>query len=92
MTFSQKIKTIGNKIEQNKAQYDLDRQKANISALSSKDVDKYEPLTGEDVLSEKDLLEKAATIKIFEYSPLGNEFKNQSDIAKKPISSIKQSL
>ena len=30
MTVSKKIKTINNKIEQNKAQYDLDRQTAKI--------------------------------------------------------------
>ena len=34
MTVSEKIKTIDDKIEQNKAQYDLDRQAAKISALS----------------------------------------------------------
>ena len=35
MSISEKIKAINNKIEQNKAQFDLDRQTANISALSS---------------------------------------------------------
>ena len=35
MTLSEKIKTIINKIEQNKAKYNLDRQTAKISALSS---------------------------------------------------------
>ena len=35
MTVSEKIKTIDNKIEQNKAQYDLDRQTTKIFALSS---------------------------------------------------------
>ena len=34
MTFSEKIKTIDNKIEQNMAQYILGRQTGNISALS----------------------------------------------------------
>ena len=37
----------------------------------------------EDVLSKNDLLEKAATFKRFEYSPLGKELKAQTDIAKK---------
>ena len=37
----------------------------------------------EDVLPEKDLLEKAATIKRFEYLALGSELKTQTDIAKK---------
>ena len=76
---SGKIKTINNKIKQNKAHYNLDRQTANISALSSRNVSKYEFLTGKDVLPEKDLLEKAATIKRFEYSLLGKELKAQTD-------------
>ena len=50
--------------------------------MSWGNVCKYEFLTGEDVLSEKGLLEKAATIKRFEYSPLGKELKKQTDIAK----------
>ena len=62
MSIGEKIKTIDNKIEQNKAQYNLDRQAAKISALSSGKVYKYEFLTGKDVLPEY-LLEKAATIK-----------------------------
>ena len=68
MSISEKIKVINNKIEQNKAQYDSDRQTAKISALSSGNVSKYEFLTGKDVLSEK-----AATMKIFESSPLGKD-------------------
>ena len=43
MRSSVKINTI-NKIEQNKAQYDLDRQTAKISALSSGNVSKYDVL------------------------------------------------
>ena len=82
MTISKKIK-INNKIEQNKSQYDLDRQAANISALSSGNVSKYEFLIGKDVLPKRGLLEKAATMKRFEYSPLGKEFKAQTDIVKK---------
>ena len=39
------------------------RQTAKISALSSGNVSKYEFLTGKYVLPEKDLLEKAATIR-----------------------------
>ena len=56
------------KIEQNKAQFDLDKQTAKISALSLEKVGKYEFLTGKEVLPEKGLLEKAATIKRCEYS------------------------
>ena len=51
--------------------------------MSSGNASKHEFLTGKDVLPEKDLLEKAATMKRFEYSPLGKELKAQTDIAKK---------
>ena len=51
MSISARIKGINNKIEQNKAQYDLDnRQTSKIFALSSRNVSKYEFLTGKDVL------------------------------------------
>ena len=71
-------------------QYNLDRQTATTSALSSGNVGKYEFLTEKDILTEKKLLEKAATIKTLEYFPLGSELKkNQTDIAKK-ISQIRQ--
>ena len=69
MNICEKIKTINNKIEQNKAQYNLDRQTAKLSALSSGNISKIELLTNKDVLPEKNLLEKAATMKRFEYSP-----------------------
>ena len=66
MTVSEKIKTIDNKIEQNKTQYDLDRQTAKISALPSVRVSKYEFLTVKGVLPEKDFLEKAVILKKIE--------------------------
>ena len=47
--------------------------------------DVYENLSifeWEDALPEKELLEKDATVKIFEYSLLGVELKAQTDIAK----------
>ena len=40
MSISDKIKTINRKIEQNKTQYNLDRQTAKISALSSGNLSK----------------------------------------------------
>ena len=52
-------------------------------ALSSGNFGKCKFLTDENVSSEKDLLEKAATIKRSVYSPLGSELKKQTDIAKK---------
>ena len=41
MSISKKIKAINKKIEQNKAQYSLDRQTGKISALSTGNVSKY---------------------------------------------------
>ena len=49
MTVTDQIKILNRKIMQNEAQYDLDRKAAEISALSSKNSDKYEYLTGEDL-------------------------------------------
>ena len=63
MSISEKIKAINNRIVQNKAEYDSDRQTTEISALSWGNVSKCEFLTGKDVLPEEDLLEKAATMK-----------------------------
>ena len=50
------------------AQYDLAREAAKLSALSSEDLlEKYEYLTGEDLGRKPSVFEKAK----FEYSPLG---------------------
>ena len=49
MTVPDQIKILDRKIKQNKAQYDLDRKVAKISALSSENLGKYEYLTGEDL-------------------------------------------
>ena len=54
MIVNKKIKTIDKKIEENKAQYNLDRLTVNILALSSGNVGKYEYLTSKDVFLEKD--------------------------------------
>ena len=48
MSINEKIKPFNKKIKQNKAQYDLDRQTAKISALSSGNVSKYEFWTSKD--------------------------------------------
>ena len=50
--------------------------------MSLGNVSKYEFLTSKDVLPGKELLEKAATMKRFEYSPLDNELKAQTGVAK----------
>ena len=68
MTLTDKLKILDDKIKVNQAQYDLGREVAKISALSSKDLlEKYEYLTGEDLGHRPSVLEKTK----FEYSPLG---------------------
>ena len=42
--------TIDGKIKDQKLQYDINREAAIISALSSEKIDKYEYLTGEEIL------------------------------------------
>ena len=49
MTIDEKIKTIDNKIQQNRAQYNLNRETVKILALSAGNVHKYEFLTGRSV-------------------------------------------
>ena len=70
MAVTDQIKILNRKIKQNEAQYDLDRKAAEISALSSKNLDKYELLTGEDL----DLKPSTVAQAKFEYSPLGSVF------------------
>ena len=71
MTVTDQIKILDRKIEQNEAQYDLDRKEAKISALSSGNLDKYEYLTGEDLDYKSSTVEQAK----FDYSPLSKFFK-----------------
>ena len=70
MTVTDQIKILNKKIKQNESQYDVDIKAAEISALSSKNLDKYELLTGEDL----DLKPSTVAQAKFEYSPLGNVF------------------
>ena len=41
MILTDQLKILDDKIEANQAQYDLDREAAKISALSSKELDKH---------------------------------------------------
>ena len=41
MTITEQVKILDDKIKANKAQYDLDREAAKVSALSSKSLEKY---------------------------------------------------
>ena len=58
MTVTDQIKILDRKMKQNESQYDLDREAAKISALSSNNLDKYELLTGEDLGLKQVLLNK----------------------------------
>ena len=83
MTLTDELKILDCKIKVNQAQYDLGREAAKISALSSKDLlEKYEYLTGEDLGHRPSVLEKTK----FEYSPLGavlaNNVKNKTNTNK----------
>ena len=64
--------TIDDQLEDEKLQYDINREAANISALSSGKIHKYEYLTVEDILpsNQKQIIEQAK----FTYSPLGKAF------------------
>ena len=42
--------TIDGKIRDKKLQYDIKRKAAKVSALSSREIDKYEYLTGKEIL------------------------------------------
>ena len=68
--------TIENKITDEKLQFDINREAATISVLSSGKIDKYEYLTGEEILpsNQRQIIEQAK----FTYSPLGKAFEKQT--------------
>ena len=53
--------TINGQIGDEKLQYNINREAAKISALSSKEFNKYEYLTGEEILpsNKKQMIEQA---------------------------------
>ena len=67
--------TVNDQIRDEKLQYDINREAAKISALSSGKIHKYEYLTGEDILpsNQQQIIEQAK----FTYSPLGKVFEKQ---------------
>ena len=67
--------TINDHIRDEKLQYDINREAAKISALSSGKTHKYEYLTGEDILpsNQQQIIEQAK----FTYSPLQKDFEKQ---------------
>ena len=68
--------TIKDQIRDEKLQYHINREAAKISGLSSGKIDKYEYLTGEDILpsNQQQVIEQAK----FTYSPLGKAFEKQT--------------
>ena len=67
--------TIEDQIKDEKLQYDINREAAKISALSSGKLDKYEYLTGEEILpsNQQQIIQQAK----FNYSPLGKALEKQ---------------
>ena len=67
--------TINDRIRDKKLQYDINKEAAKITALSSKKFAKYEYLTGEEILpsNQQQIIEQAK----FTYSPLGKAFEKQ---------------
>ena len=70
--------TINDQIRDEKLQYDINREAAKISALSSGKIHKYEYLTGEEILpsNQQQVIEQVK----FTYSPLGKVFEKQIKI------------
>ena len=81
---------INDQIRDEKLHYDINREAAKISALSSGKIHKYEYLTGEDILSsnQQQIIEPAR----FTYSPLGKAFEKQiktiEDQGKKQVDTL----
>ena len=69
--------TIDDKIRDEKLKCDINRETAKISALPSGKIDKYEYLTGEEILPSNQgrIIEQAK----FAYSPLGKAFEKQTE-------------
>ena len=66
---------INDQIKNEKLQYDINREGAKISALSSGKLHKYEYLTGENILpsNQQQIIEQTK----FTYSALGKAFDKQ---------------
>ena len=82
--------TIEDQIKDEKLQYDINREAAKISALSSGKIDKYEYLTGKEILpsNQQQIIQQAK----FNYSPLKKALEKQiktiEDQGKKQVKAI----
>ena len=70
VTLTAELNILDDKIKANQAQYDLDREAAKISSLSSDELEKYEYLTGEDLWYKPGVVEKAK----FDLFSIGKSF------------------
>ena len=83
--------TIKDQIRDEKLQHNINREASKISTLSSGNIQKYEYLTGEDILpsNQQKMIEQAK----FTYSPLGKAFEKQiktiKDQRKKQVDALK---
>ena len=90
MVYIIKITTINDQIKDEKLRYNINREASQISALSSGNIQKYENLTGEDILpsNQQQIIEQAK----FNYSPLGKAFEKQiktiEDQGKKQVDAL----
>ena len=75
---------IDDKIRDEELQYDINRKTAKISTISSRNIDKYEYLTAEEILpsNQREIIEQAK----FAYSPFGKAFEKQTE---KQVGAIK---
>ena len=85
--------TIEDQIKDEKVQYDINREAAKISALSSGKLDKYEYLTGEETLpsNQQQIIQQAK----FNYSPIEKALEKQrkaiEDQGEKQVDALKNS-
>ena len=83
--------TINDQIRDQKLQYDINREAAKISVLSSGKIHNYEYLTGEEILpsNQQKIIEQAK----FTYSALGKAFEKQiktiEDQGEKQVEALK---
>ena len=83
--------TIDDQIRDEKLQYDINREAGKISSVTSGKIDKYEYLTGEEILpsNQQQIIEQAK----FTYSPLGKTFEKQiktiEDQGEKEVKTLK---
>ena len=83
--------TINDQIRDENLQYNINRNAADISPLSSSKIDKYEYLTGKEILpsNQQQIVKKAK----FTYSPLGKAFekliKTTEDQRKRQVEGLK---